>query len=101
MKVFSISETIQNLTRNPRDKERQSKIISRDKPCPLQFNAVFRKWFYCFSFFWYAKFCPPFVPPKIFFKNLHIDIQHLTQQKYHLRGQIMAYKQPLSLIINY
>lgn len=64
MKFFSISETIQNLTHNPRDKERQSKIISRDKPCPLQFNAVFRKWFYCFSFFWYAKFCPPFVPRK-------------------------------------
>lgn len=65
MTVFSISETIQNLTCNPRDKERQSKIIARDKPCPLQFSTVFRKWFYCFSFFWYAKFCPQFVPQKI------------------------------------
>ena len=25
-------------------------------------------------------------PPKIFFENLHIDIQHFMQHKYHLRG---------------
>lgn len=61
---FSVYEIIQNLTLHPRDKERQSKIIARDKPCLLQFNTVFVKWFYCFSFFWYAKFCPPFVPQK-------------------------------------
>lgn len=35
-----------------------------DKPFLLQFNTVFGKWFYCFSLFWYAKFCPPFVPQK-------------------------------------
>ena len=62
--AFSVYEIIQNLTLHPRDKERQSKIIARDKPCLLQFNTVFVKWFYCFSFFWYAKFCPPFVPQK-------------------------------------
>ncbi len=62
--AFSVYEIIQNLTLHPRDKERQSKIIARDKPCLLQFNPVFGKWFYCFSFFWYAKFCPPFVPQK-------------------------------------
>ena len=62
--AFGVSEIIQNLTLHPRDKERQSKIIARDKPCLLLFNTVFWKWFYCFSFFWYAKFCPPFVPQK-------------------------------------
>ena len=71
--AFNISEIIQNLTLHPRDKERQSKIIARDKPCLLQFNTVFEKWFYCFSFFWYAKFCPPFVPQKYSSKN-HILI---------------------------
>ena len=54
-----------------------------------------------FFFLLVCEILSPVCPPKIFFKNLHIDIQHLTQQKYHLRGQIMAYKQPLSLIINY
>ena len=62
--AFSVSEIIQNLTLHPRDKERQSKIIAKDKPCLLQFNTFFGKWFYCFSFFCYAKFCPPFVPRK-------------------------------------
>ena len=38
--------------------------MTRDKFCPLQFSTVFWKWFYCFSFFWYAKFCPSFVPQK-------------------------------------
>ena len=62
--AFSVYEIIQNLTLHPRDKERQSKIIAMDKPFLLQFNTVFGKWFYCFSLFWYAKFCPPFVPQK-------------------------------------
>ncbi len=70
------------------DKERQSKIIARDKPCLLQFNTVFGKWFYCFSFFLYAKFCPPFVPRKYHSKKFSIDIQRFTQYKYRLRGEI-------------
>lgn len=67
--AFNVYEIIQNLTLHPRDKERQNKIIARDKPCLLQFNTVFVKWFYCFSFFWYANFCPPFVPQKYPPKN--------------------------------
>lgn len=62
--AFSVSEITQNLTQHPKDKEGQIKIIVRDKPCPSHFNTAFRKWFYCFSLFWYAKFCPPFVPRK-------------------------------------
>ena len=57
-----VSETISNLTSDTRDKERQSKIIARDKLCPSHFSTDFRKWFYCLAFFWYAKFCPQFVP---------------------------------------
>lgn len=86
--AFSVYEIIQNLTLHPRDKERQSKIIARDKPCLLQFNTVFGKWFYCFSFFLYAKFCPPFVPRKYHSKKISIDIQRFTQYKYRLRGEI-------------
>lgn len=48
----------------PRDKRGTNSNTTRDKPCLLQFNTFFGKWFYCFSFFWYAKFCPPFVPQK-------------------------------------
>lgn len=62
--AFSVSEIIQNLTIDSRYKEGQRKIIARDKPCPLHSDMAFQKWFYCFSLFWYAKFCPPFVPRK-------------------------------------
>ena len=75
--AFSVSGIIQNLTLYPRDKEGQRKIIARDKPYPSSFNMAFRKWFYCFSLFWYAKFCPPFVPRKYLSKNytlIHNDL---------------------------
>lgn len=100
MKFFSISETIQNLTRNPRDKERQSKIIARDKPCLFQFNTFFGEVVLLFFFLLVCEILSPVCPQKIFFKNLHIDIQHFIQQKYHLRGEAGSDYQRLAYIIN-
>lgn len=51
MKAFSISETIQDLTRNPRDKRGTNNNMTRDKFCPLHFSMVVRKWFYSFFSF--------------------------------------------------
>ena len=79
--AFSVSGIIQNLTLYPRDKEGQRKIIARDKPYPSSFNMAFRKWFYCFSLFWYAKFCPPFVPRKYHSKKsplIHSDLHNIN-----------------------
>lgn len=41
-----------------------------------------------FFFLLLCEILSPVCPLKIFFKNLHIDIQYFMQQKYHLRGQI-------------
>lgn len=86
--AFGVSEIIQNLTLHPRDEERQSKIIARDKPCLLQFNTFFWEVVLLFFFLLVCEILSPVCPPKIFFKNLHIDIQCFIQHKYRLRGQI-------------
>lgn len=51
---------ILNPTSRPRDKQNNSEgqIVS------LTFQCHFLKGFYCFSLFFYAIFCPPFVPRK-------------------------------------
>ena len=41
-----------------------------------------------FFFLLVCEILSPVCPPKISFKNLHVDIQYFMQQKYHLRGQI-------------
>ena len=41
-----------------------------------------------FFFLLVCEILSPISPPKISFKNLHVDIQYFMQQKYHLRGQI-------------
>ena len=41
-----------------------------------------------FFFLLLCEILSPVCPPKISFKNLHVDIQYFMQQKYHLRGQI-------------
>lgn len=86
--AFSVSGIIQNLTLYPRDKEGQRKIIARDKPYPSSFNMAFRKWFYCFSLFWYAKFCPPFVPRKYLSKNYTLIHNDLYSKNIVCVGQI-------------
>ena len=58
--AFGVSEIIQNLTLHPRDKERQSKIIARDKPCLLQFNTFF--WEVVLLFFFLSFGMRNFVP---------------------------------------
>lgn len=86
--AFGVSEIIQNLTLHPRDEERQSKIIARDKPCLLQFNTFFWEVVLLFFFLLVCEILSPVCPPKIFFKNLHIDIQCFIQHKYRLRGKV-------------
>ena len=97
--AFGVSEIIQNLTLHPRDEERQSKIIARDKPCLLQFNTFFWEVVLLFFFLLVCEILSPVCPPKIFFKNLHIDIQCFIQHKYRLRGQINILHRQINLII--
>lgn len=54
----------------------------------LAIQHVFWEVVLLFFFLLVCEILSPVCPPKIFFKNLHIDIQHFMQHKYHLRGQI-------------
>ena len=54
----------------------------------LIFQCGFSEMVLLFFFLLVCEILLPVCPPKIFFKNLHIDIQHFMQHKYHLRGQI-------------
>ena len=63
--AFSVYEIIQNLTLHPRDKERQSKIIARDKPCLLQFNTFLGSGFIVFLSSGMRNFVPRLSPKNI------------------------------------
>lgn len=52
-----------------------------------------------FFFLLVCEILSPVCPPKISFKNLHIDIQYFIQQKYHLRGQINILHRNINLRI--
>lgn len=54
----------------------------------LAIQHVFWEVVLLFFFLLVCEILSPVCPPKKLFKNLHIDIQHFIQQKYHLRGEI-------------
>ena len=86
--AFSVYEIIQNLTLHPRDKERQSKNNCEGQTVSLAIQHGFWEMVLLFFFLLVCEILSPVCPPKIFFKNLYIDIQHFIWQKYSLCGQI-------------
>ena len=88
--AFSVYEIIQNLTLHPRDKEGQGE--TKQNNCEGQTVSLAIQQGFCevvllFFFLLVCEILSPVCPPKIPLKNLHIDIQHFMQQKYHLRGK--------------
>lgn len=64
------------------EQEDEGQIVSPTFQCSF-FEMVL-----LFFFLLVCEILSPVCPPKIFFKNLHIDIQHFIQHKYRLRGKI-------------
>lgn len=65
----------------------------------LAIQHGFSKVVLLFFFLLLCEILSPVCPPKIFFKNLHIDTQYFIQQKHRLRGQVSGNYQRLAYII--
>ena len=68
--------------------ERQAGQDDEGQILSLIFQCGFSEMVLLFFFLLVCEILSPVCPPKKLFKNLHIDIQHFIQQKYHLRGEI-------------
>ena len=86
--AFSVYEIIQNLTLPSEGQGETKQNNCEGQTVSLAIQHGFCEVVLLFFFLLVCEILSPVCPPKIFFKNLHIDIQHFMQHKYHLRGQI-------------
>ena len=87
--AFNVYEIIQNTESNSTS-EGQGETMQNNcegQTVSLAIQHVFWEVVLLFFFLLVCEILSPVCPPKIFFKNLHIDIQHFMQHKYHLRGK--------------
>ena len=88
--AFNVYEIIQNTESNSTS-EGQGETMQNNcegQTVSLAIQHVFWEVVLLFFFLLVCEILSPVCPPKKLFKNLHIDIQHFIQQKYHLRGEI-------------
>lgn len=89
--AFNVYEIIQNTESNSTS-EGQGETMQNNcegQTVSLAIQHVFWEVVLLFFFLLVCEILSPVCPPKKLFKNLHIDIQHFIQQKYHLRGKII------------
>lgn len=80
------SNTESNSTSEGQGETKQNNCEGQTVSLAIQHG--FSKVVLLFFFLLLCEILSPVCPPKIFFKNLHIDTQYFIQQKHRLRGQI-------------
>lgn len=100
--AFNVYEIIQNTESNSTS-EGQGETMQNNcegQTVSLAIQHVFWEVVLLFFFLLVCEILSPVCPPKKLFKNLHIDIQHFIQQKYHLRGEINILHRKISMDIH-